>query len=218
MFFSFSLFAKLHEKVLSHDSSHITCLSAWSLAVFFSSLLKQTPPKWPDGLMGAILSASSQSALQHFAARISSSLPFPWCLLLCPVLSAPHSPGLALLLLTSERWCPFQVLALSSVLALSPPFLCDSIHSQGFICHVWGWPSNLLLQAMLLTCIPNFYLAYRSSPMGCPKGYWNSVHPKRVPHSVLTPLHHQSFYHHPPMRRFRSIYEFSFPFCCSQRI
>lgn len=49
-------------------------------------------------------------------------------LLLCPVLSAPHSPGLALLLLTSESWCPLQVSA--QLLCLSTvPSLSVRLHS-----------------------------------------------------------------------------------------
>lgn len=99
--------------------------------------------------------------------------------------------ALSFLLLTLQSWLcfcsplkvdvPWKSLLSCSVLALSPPCLCDSVHSQGCICHVWGWPSNLHLQAMLLTCTPNSYVAYGFSPMGCPKGYRNSVHPESPP-------------------------------------
>lgn len=73
-------------------------------------------------------------------------------LLLSALLSvSSRSPWLAPLLLTSENRCP--------QLLLTPYFscLCNSIYSQGFICYAWGWPSNLHLQAILLTYTPNLY-------------------------------------------------------------
>lgn len=99
--------------------------------------------------------ASSQSVLQHFTVWTTSFT--LWLLPVCSLLSVPpQSSWLALLLLPSEIWCPLEV---------SPQLLCfntvplclNSIHSHGFICHIWGWPANRHLQAVPLTCIPNLY-------------------------------------------------------------
>lgn len=146
-----SLFAKLPERVFPLDCSHFTCHLSCSLALYFS-LLKQTNSKPSDDPLVARSDASSESALQHLTVLDRFLLYTFLGFAAHALLSVPsRSPWLAPLLLTSENRCP--------QLLLTPYFscLCNSIYSQGFICYAWGWPSNLHLQAILLTYTPNLY-------------------------------------------------------------